>query len=232
MLTRAMAIVRHLKADHLIYANSYIDFAREKGFNVRRVCKGAIEDFASMGPAVVVTDTWPYGDRRVARISARHIFIARKCNGKRAYALGFEAVIDPHDAYILIRQPEEWLMLAEAQAVIGDDYPVLAFHAGIWAEERERIFREARVIADDLGKRLVIMTPRDYWPICELLPAAGHAVCAAGYNAFAETKAWSGPTTYIPQGRNYDDQWDRLNESPIRFDGAMRAAEIIDGRAS
>lgn len=229
-LVRAMAIARHLETKHWIYtaATSYNKLiGRRQGFRVRNCCVGAIDDIATMNAAVMVTDTKPYGgNRKIANLPCKHVFIARKCGGVRQFASGFDAVIDPQDRHILIRERSEWLP-EKATRVLGRDKPVLSFHAGIHRKERDYVFAEAEKVAEGLGRRLVCITPERYFPVCELFPAAGHIVCAAGYNSFAETQLWGGPTTYIPMKRVFDDQKERLADKPKHFDGAKKAAKII-----
>lgn len=228
-LVRAMAIARHLETKHWIYtaATSYNKLiGRRQGFRVRNCCVGAIEDIATMNAAVMVTDTKPYnGNLKIAALPCKHVFIARECEGVQKWASGFDVVLDPQDRHILIRDKKEW-SLEKGRRVLGHDEPVLAFHAGVYKKEREHIFAEAEKVAENLGKRLVCMTPERYFPVCELFPAAGHLVCAAGYNSFAETQCWGGPTTYIPMKR-YDDQEKRLTHKPQHFDGAEKAAKAI-----
>ncbi len=65
-----------------------------------------------------------------------------------------------------------------------------------------------------------------------MLPAAGAVVCGAGYNAFAETKAWGGQTFYMPFEREFDDQVARIREeNPMDFTGAIEFAQKIGGIA-
>jgi hypothetical protein len=229
-LTRAMAIARHLETKHWIYtsATSYNKLiGRRQGFRVRNCCKGAIEDIATMNPAIIVTDAQPYAkNRMLASIPCKHVFIARKCNGGYQRPSGFDAVIDPQDRYILIRDKSEW-SLEKGRRALGQDEPVLAFHAGMNQAERDYIFLEGERIAKNLGKRLVCMEPERFFPVCELFPAAGHIVCAAGYNSFAETQCWGGPVTYVLMKRAFDDQEARLSEGPKHFDGAKKAAALI-----
>lgn len=227
-LVRALAIARHLKSPYRIYgsATSLIDVARREDPHVYNCCKGALEELATLGVGVMVTDTWPYNRQRaVAQFPAEHVLVARRCNGERNFGLGLDAIIDPNDHYIIIRQPEEW-SVERGERILGRDRPVLAFHSA--RPEQETIFQLAGEIAQREGRRLVCLTPEEYFPVCELLPAAGHVVCAAGYNSFAETQAWGGPVTYVPMHRDYDDQEGRLSERPRHFDGALLAAEEID----
>ena len=227
VLTRAMAIARHLTVPYLIYT-MYPDFARRETPHVRRVCLGALEDVAKM-QAVVVTDTGALPYARAVfenKVGTRQVLVERRCSHE--YDAGvFDRVIDPNDRYIVIRQREEWLPLEKAQKIVGDDYPVVTFHAGKDIAERNYVWAEAARVAERLDKRLKKYDPTRYFPVCELLPAAGHVVCAPGYNSFAETKLWGGETTYVPMGRDHDDQADRLQEIPTYFDGAFKAAEVI-----
>ena len=232
-MTRALAIARRLTIPYLIYCNSYTDIGEmEAPGRIRRICKGCVDDIRRMNPSVLVMDTYPYGlYDEWRKFDGERIFVARRNRVKFDYDPGdFTHIADPQENYILIRQPEEWLSIGDAQKVIGADWPVLCFHAGCQQREQQILVEFAKGKADELGKRLVTFTPcLGRYPVCELLPAAGAVVCGAGYNAFAETKAWGGQTFYLPFKREFDDQIARLQEeNPTDFTGAMEIARKIE----
>jgi predicted glycosyltransferase len=232
-LTRALAIARYLKSPYRIYAYGYVEVGRKEApDHVYRICRGCIEDIARLRPRVIVSDTTPYGGKReLAEIEAYHILLDRGCIVQPP-TFGLDGVIDVNEPRVLIRQPEEW-SLEKGYEILGDDKPVLAYHAGIYhRKEQELVFKEARRVAEKLGKRLVTITPWTYYPVCELFPAAGAIVCAVGYNSHSETQAWGGPTYYVPLERECDDQFARLETHPRRFGGARLAAEVIDACGS
>ena len=136
-------------------------------------------------------------------------------------------MIDAEADHILIRQPEE-CTLERAQKILGNDKPVLVFHSGPCGHHRreERILvRRAHELAE--GRRVVRLEPREYWPIMELMPAAGLVVAGRGYNTLGEVAALKVKAELIPFTRTVDRQSQR--PVPRSFSGAPKAAAIIMG---
>jgi len=117
---------------------------------------------------------------------------------------------------------------------------------GLGDRQRPLLEKIARLLGLDLRFN-------DRFPAARWLPAADVVVSAAGYHAFHEIEADGVPAAYLPQPRQYDDQFRRAAHRPVAHDpreleslirrllttprrpasapdGAMRLAELVERR--